>query len=252
MKKTLCSLFFIFLLFNFISINAFSIGQNLIKNPSFEEISDGKPTHWDSWFYDQSNGAVELKVEQETGRTGKSSALIINNNATDARFKQNIMVNENSKYKFSGWIKTQSVGTQKLGANISIENHLGTSIDINGTENNWQSVELYITTGSGVNNFTVTIGLGGYANDNKGKAWFDDLYLEEVDLIPDGSRVIDIAFSQPEDSKKDSEGENTKSPGESQGRYTWILLVFAIIISSGALYYNYFWSNTKKKDNSET
>jgi len=73
-----------------------------------------------------------------------------------------VTVSPNSYYKLSGWIKTENVGNDVLGANLSLEGVTTYSKDIRGTVDEWQYTELYIKTGENVETIKVSLGLGGY------------------------------------------------------------------------------------------
>jgi hypothetical protein len=176
-------------------------GENLIKNPGFETISNDKPSHWSTWEYNKK--ATEYIVETGNAREGNTYVSIINSSGYDARFTQRVKVKENQIYKLSCWIKTENIGTQFLGANISILNHFYTSKGITGTKPDWTYEEFYIRVGPHMKNISISFGLGGYANTNTGKASFDDLRMEEVIKTPGGVEVVKITSS------KETKQENT-------------------------------------------
>jgi|LSQX01.2.fsa_nt_gb hypothetical protein len=249
MKKSFLSLFFFFLILNTLLISIAFAQNELVSNSSFEEIYDAKPVSWKTWLYNQSPGAVEFKTENGSARTGDNYAVIISNKENDARFMQDVMVEENSMYKISAWIKTENVGEQKLGANISIEGRLETSKDIRGTTSDWQYAEMYVATGKGIDRITISIGLGGYSNENKGKAFFDDVLMEKVDTIPQGAVIAHIDTENME--SQDSFNEKTGPTPESPGNYTWILLVVTLALSSALLLSYYRNSNKRVQKDTE-
>lgn len=237
--KSVCICVLSILVLSLFILNAFAHESNLAENPSFEELLDGEPSHWNTWTYDQSPGASEFKVEKGSGLSGGNCAVIVNNKPNDARFIQNVTVEPNSQYKISVWIKSQDIKAETLGANISVYGYLGTSYDVKGTSADWQNVVVYVATGNDIAELPVSIGLGGYGNLNTGAAWFDDIIVEKVEVIPEEAITINVGFPEDNESKH-LYGKDFNLKNDSQGKYTWILLVFALIISSGALCYNYF------------
>ena len=185
--KTAAALIIAFLLS--FATPAYAESTNLAANPGFEEFDGGDPYFWTSGSW-QNDGAFALDTAQ--AHSGKSSALIINDKATDARFKQEIKIKSNTYYRLSCWIKTENVGMEAKGANISIDGLLAASQDIKGTSEDWTYVELYGKSGSDQKSFTLTLGLGGYSSLNTGKAWFDDVAVEELDGEPAIGNVVNL------------------------------------------------------------
>ncbi|KKR28323.1 MAG: Glycosyl transferase family 39 [candidate division CPR2 bacterium GW2011_GWD2_39_7] len=185
--KTAAALIIAFLLA--FATPAYAENTNLVANPGFEEFDGNDPYFWTSGSW-QDDGAFTLDTSQM--HSGKSSALIINEKATDARYKQEVKVQSNAYYRLSCWIKTENVGTQTKGANISIDGLLAVSQDIKGTSEDWTYVELYGKSGSDQKSFILTLGLGGYSNLNTGKAWFDDVIVEKLDGEPAIGNVVEL------------------------------------------------------------
>ncbi len=157
---------------------------NLLKNPSFEKTFNGKPTCWETMAFNPN--ASEFKVEQGMGRSGHQCVTIINHEQNDARFCQVVPVTEFKCYKVSAWVKTENIGKQQIGANISVKEDMATSYDIRGTHNQWEYLELYLQIGKGIQSVSLTCGLGGYGSINTGKVTLDDIRMEEADTLPTG------------------------------------------------------------------
>jgi len=49
--------------------------ENLLKNPSFEEVDNNMPLGWSTWVWNYQNGVVEFKVEQEGAQSGSTMLL---------------------------------------------------------------------------------------------------------------------------------------------------------------------------------
>jgi len=52
--------------------------ENLLKNPSFEEVDNNMPLGWSTWVWNYQNGVVEFKVEQEGAQSGQYYVTIEN------------------------------------------------------------------------------------------------------------------------------------------------------------------------------
>jgi hypothetical protein len=209
--------------------------ENLIQNASFEEGSGNIPSSWSTWAWKTESNVTEFKVEDGDAHTGSRFVTIINKKENDARYRQTVSVSENTIYRLSCWIRTENAGSGKTGANLSIEGRIVPSRDFKGTNNNWQYTELYVRTGEGINSFTLTVGLGGYGNINKGKASFDDVSVVKADEIPQGA-----AFAQLDPIEQNNQQNQTSDKGTSSdntGKPLWILLVAIAAIAAVSLYY---------------
>jgi len=219
--------------------------ENLIQNPSFEDINDNMPVGWNTWVWDYRPGVVEFGAEQEGSHSGQYYVTINNKKGRDSRYLQEVAVNSNSCYRFSGWIKTEKVGGDTLGANLSLEGFTAYSQDVKGTVDEWQYTELYIKTGEGVNTITLSLGLGGYGNLNTGKASFDDVVLEEVDSIPEGANFVFVGNTDAESEPPEDE----KKPEDTEGKYTWVWLAVSVIVLATIFFYYYKTGKLKSTDN---
>lgn len=172
------------------------IGENLVKNPSFEKEKKGKPTAWEieSWVKDPEAGRCTL--EKGKAYRGTKFVMVESFVPNHVAFTQLIRVEENSIYKIYGWIKTENVGRGNKGANIGIEGKMDTSKDIKGSNGKWKLVELYARTGEDVISFKLMLNLGGYASLNTGKAFFDEIVVKEVENVPGGAHVVSINWEE--------------------------------------------------------
>jgi dolichyl-phosphate-mannose-protein mannosyltransferase len=203
MRKALMLLLTMLLLI--IPVSTQAAVENLVQNPGFEEGQGQDVNFWikTSW---QNNGQFSWDGSQK--HSGERSGFITNSVATDSRYKQEILVKENSYYRLSCWIKAEGVGQSGKGGNISIDGLLDTSRDINGSSD-WEQVELFGKTGKDQKSFYLTIGLGGYgdANLNTGKVWFDDITVEKLDKTPAGVNVINLFNGAPGPADTDTSGK---------------------------------------------
>ena len=186
MKKLLAFVVVLFTLL--ISTSIYAEIDNIVQNFGFENSSLDK---WDKQAYKNDKGITEFFIDDTVSRTGTKSACIINNSANHSRFNQKIKVKGNSYYKLSCWVKTENVGSDYTGANITVEGINDVSNHFQGT-NDWEYVELYGSTQKKQDSFILSIALGGYGNENTGKVWFDDVVVEKVDKIPSGVKFAKL------------------------------------------------------------
>ncbi|GAE89767.1 carbohydrate binding domain-containing protein [Acetivibrio straminisolvens] len=236
LKKITVSITFVLLFCVLINQWAFA-AENLLKNASFEEIENNEPVGWSTWVWNKQPGVAEFGVGQEGAHSGQYYVTIENKEERDARYLQEVAVEPKTCYRLSGWIKTENVGEETLGANLSIERYTTYSNDIRGTVDEWQYTELYILTGEDVNTLKVSLGLGGYGRLNTGKASFDDIVLEKLDGIPEGERYLFVGNTDSD--SNGSKDEKDKSPENTEGKYTWIWFVISAIVLATILYYYY-------------
>lgn len=194
MSKKLSGICFLLLLLTqfILPLNCFAASENLAQNPEFEEGNMDGDLIWISECWDKTEGVTQFLLDEQQVRIGSRSALIINNSANDSRYKQTINVKANTYYRMSCWIKTQNVGSENKGANLSIENSFDTSKDLKGTSHYWEYVELYGKTSPNQEYFTLTIGIGGYGSTNTGRAWFDSVEVVELDSLPPGKTFVSM------------------------------------------------------------
>jgi len=169
-------------------VNNGTVRENLAHNPGFEDYDSSGPFSWIYWSWENKGTAG---IDNTTYRSGSASAYIENNVETDTRYMQKIKVKPNTIYRLSCWVKTEGIGDTGKGANISIENLSVTSKDLKGT-NDWTYLELYGITAENQDSFTLTVGVGGYSATNTGKAWFDDIRVDELDKAPDGVKIENL------------------------------------------------------------
>ena len=176
---------------------------NLIANGDFSILEDGQPKGWETGMWVTSAGASYL--EAVTLADGTTAALVENAASNDARFEQAVAVRENTTYKLTARVMAEGCGEGTKGANVSFSGIYGTSRDLHDTDGQWETLTLYGRTGKGQKEVTVMVRLGGYGSENTGKAWFTDVRLEQVETVPVGETVLDLATPAP--SKKTDTSE---------------------------------------------
>ncbi|MBN2444159.1 MAG: carbohydrate binding domain-containing protein [Spirochaetales bacterium] len=185
--------------------------ENLLKNPGMEE-SDTQPLHW---TLDQFNkGGSVVKIEKGIAHSGNNSISINNIEQNDARLMQDVTIKENTIYKISGWIKTENVSYEGIGANLSFNEHWFTSEEIEGTQDDWRYVDFYLSVKYDITRLSFCLRVGGYGGISTGKAYFDDVAMEEVKSIPPDSREFSVGSGKGENKKNNTNttaNTNTKN-----------------------------------------
>ena len=211
-------------------------GENLLANPSFEELdSDGLPVGWytDAYIND---AAYTLYTTSREGEDGGTCAVIYNFGANDARFAQDVEVEPDSLYRLSGYLRADVVEDIGWGANLSVE---GVYLDVDSwfsSDGEWVYTEMYGETDADQTVVTVFARLGGYSGESEGTAWFDNLSLVKVDEVPEGA-VCQLWYTEPYDSSDaydyswdDGEEEETAS-----AFWPWLLALSALYLALGFL-----------------
>ena len=130
------------------------------------------------------------EVATNQAHSGSRSLMLSSELKNDARYVYKWKAPKDACYKVSCWIKTENVGTENIGANLSIERSYFYFGDIKGTQD-WTYVEGYFRVIS-EKNITLMLRLGGYSSENTGTAYFDDLTIEEVEQLPTGMDINSI------------------------------------------------------------
>lgn len=170
-----------------------SSGINILANPGFESGSAGKPEGWttDGWK------PGKFIWDNTVAHSGRYSAKIESTQTNDLRWVQKVNVHPGSRYKFSAWVRTLSVGpspeASNIGAGLSINGTYLRSDDLKGT-NDWTLLSMDIATGPQDSTLTVELRLGYFGSTTTGTVWFDDASLELVEDLDiqvfEGKHVI--------------------------------------------------------------
>ncbi len=150
---------------------------NVAPNAGFEQASGDVPEGWRprTWA-----GEGEFTYPAE-GRHGGRSVAIASAEGGDLSWSAEVPVEPNRLYWLSGWIRTENVA-RGTGRGVLLNVHQMASAAtpaLTGT-NDWTRVETLVRTGE-QKTITVNCLFGGWGQST-GKAWFDDLVLEPVDL----------------------------------------------------------------------
>ena len=156
-------------------INVETYAQNKIITISFEEGTNNQPTGWKFETWDKGITPEWADI----AHNGKKSIAISSAEKGWAHWMHKTPLVPYSRYRFSGWIRTENVtGENNGGAGIYIENFEIPSLKpICGTTD-WQKVELeFDTKGEDSGVIDCILGADGASS---GKVWFDDIKLELI------------------------------------------------------------------------
>ena len=153
---------------------------NLLKNPTFEKGTEG----WDfSAWRDRVAKALKDPVETHAGH---SCIRIDQPKPTDSSITQAVTLKPNTRYRLSGWIKTNNVVKPAIakqrpgeeGASLTIQGGYEKTASVIGTRD-WTHVALDFTT-KDKTNLKLGPRLGHYGKLVSGTAWFADISLVEL------------------------------------------------------------------------
>lgn len=170
--------------------------QNPLKNPGFENARKGTPQNWavNSWQAGKEKAVVI--ADEAAYRSGLRSLKISHFLPNDTTVSQTAIVDPETTYRISGWVKTDKLKNIQggIGATLSINGTWIMSSDLKG-DNSWTYRELWIKTGKNQRQLTLSCRLGYWYNVAVGTAWFDDIKLERFDKVPEGIAVHQISGS---------------------------------------------------------
>jgi hypothetical protein len=144
---------------------------NLLTNPSFEDGQTG-------WDFSSWNKRGSLSVDTNEKHDGKSSIRIENPAGDDSFLRQAVAVKPKTRYRLSGYIKTQDVVVKGTGATLSLEGGFEHTESITGKKG-WTKVAFEFDSGA-ADKIKVGPRLGHHSNMAMGVAWFDELSLVEL------------------------------------------------------------------------
>jgi hypothetical protein len=175
---------------------AAAAAQPAIANGSFEQADGNAPAGWKQSIW---GGKGEL-THASSGRTGSRSVAIRSEAGGDLAWSVTVPVEYNSKYKLTGWIKTENVKTKNGGQGALFNIHNIQSVRtkaITGTSD-WTEVSAEFETGL-QDQITINCLFGGWGFAT-GQAWFDDVSLTLIkkgELAPPLISVDAAAIGEP-------------------------------------------------------
>ena len=177
MKKTLLfSLTAFILVYGCTSRNASDAGPEIgkIQNPSAEKTYGSVVEGWS--FDERSRNAIHFY--DNVAKDGTKSLFINADTYSSGRWTTKVLLKPWSKYRFSGWIKTENlVSANDAGAGFRMQGLDVEPVGFTGT-NDWTLVNYEFETG---NDDCVTIAcVLDIERNAKGRVWFDDMNLEYI------------------------------------------------------------------------
>ncbi|HZN40823.1 MAG TPA: PVC-type heme-binding CxxCH protein [Planctomycetota bacterium] len=154
--------------------------QNLLPNADFTEAADGVPAGWNDLRVYSGAGAGAVSVAQAAdGRNGTPSLRVSTERASDCGVAVAVKVQRGTRYRLSGWIRTENVTPIRGSDGAMLNVHGGKrTAGVQGTTD-WTRVAVEFDASS--SQIVVHCLFGGYGGA-RGTAWFDD-----VSLVPIGS-----------------------------------------------------------------
>ena len=148
-------------------------GQPPVGNSSFEEVEGNMPKGWTTMTW---SPKAEFALDPSIAHSGKNSVRISSTEGADAAWMIVIPAKPFSRYRLSGWVKTQGLepGTGR-GALFSLR---GTDIRtkaVTGTQD-WTRLELVFDSGAN-DALSLNCLFGGWGKAT-GTVWFDDVEIE--------------------------------------------------------------------------
>lgn len=181
---------------------AIAAQDNLLSNAGFETSKDGIPDTWsqDMWLTDE--GVSKLWIDQTQAHSGASSAAVENLKPNHARWTQKVSVKPDTYYKISGFVKTEDIpaasSEQGAGANLFISDVSASYPQAYDTKGMWQELEFVGVTGPEQTEVMIGAGLGQYGALTTGKAFFDDIKLEQTVKPASSQGVISMDTAKKE------------------------------------------------------
>ncbi len=155
---------------------SYSLGPNLLPNPSFEKMNEGKPSGWRVRHY---AGEAEHSMAPKQARTGGNALRIFSKTGADTSWCTDVEVKANTEYRLSGWILTAGVNGA-LGAFLNVHQSPGGRVVTRAMQkkNGWTTVDVFFNSGKR-ERLSINCCFGGWGK-SVGSAWYDDVTLREV------------------------------------------------------------------------
>lgn len=172
------------------ALNGHSWAQESVIQESFEATS-ALPADWQfqAWQPDISSAKIDRTAD------GQHSLHISSRLPNHAYLKKTIALTPQHFYLLQAKIKARGANANALAAVIGVDGNADASETVR-SDGQWQTRQVYLLAGD-ANSVTVLLGLGHFANNNQGEAWFDDVSLTMVDAIPAGSKVLQLSAPPP-------------------------------------------------------
>jgi hypothetical protein len=173
----------LFVLLSLIAIAPLQAEGNLIQNPGFEIVRDGRPVGWDA------SPAEAVSLTWKGAQAGAVSLRLDLGRPMTALVSQTVKVKPSAWYRLSLQVKTEKLEAVGPGAHIFISGLNALSNDFSGTTDGWQEAVLTIKTGPSQTTLAVAAEVGTKTQPAKGKAWFDSFIIEEGAPLAAGAQA---------------------------------------------------------------
>jgi len=154
-------------------------GPNLLPNPSFEVVRNGKPEGWSIRTYSGEGDHVSATGE---ARTGKRSLRISSEAGADTSWFARVKVKPGTDYRLTGWVKTAGLlgarGAQMNAHEVQGQPRGSRTNAYNRGTKEWKRVEV-IFSSMDRSELTINCLFGGWGRAT-GVAWWDDVALHEL------------------------------------------------------------------------
>ncbi len=166
--------------------------ENLLPNPDFSETNGHQPAHWTfrSWG-EAKPGTASLSIVPD-GRSGNAIRIQSEDNPADVAASATVQVKPNTRYRLGAWIRTENVRNHGgRGAMLNVhEFQNAASKAVHGTTG-WTEISVDFNSGNR-SEIEVLCLFGGYGRSS-GTAWWDDVYLHEIDAGDLGGTIRELA-----------------------------------------------------------
>lgn len=152
------------------------VAKNLIANPSFEAVNNGKPRGWSPRHY---SGQATQELSTTVAHTGSNSVVLRSETGADTSWHFDVACDPDTQYRLSAWIKTDNVKPVRGG--------LGALLNVHGTEyktpavsgtSDWKRVEISFSSGK-ASRLSINCLFGGWGHAT-GTAYYDDVELTKL------------------------------------------------------------------------
>jgi putative membrane-bound dehydrogenase-like protein len=162
---------------------------NLMPNPDFSQVTDGKPTGWTDLRTYGGAGPDQVKLSAAPeGRNGTTCLSISSAEFSDSGAAVTVPVKQNTRYRLSAWIKTLDLKTPGSQPGALLNIHGGERTEGVKGNRDWTEVSLEIDSGDRAE-LLIHCLFGGYGGA-AGTALFDDLSLTEISGGSDASGML--------------------------------------------------------------
>jgi putative membrane-bound dehydrogenase-like protein len=153
-----------------------SVQTNIAPNPGFEELEGANPKDWAPATY---GGAATFAVEPG-GRSGRCIRITAEGDGADVGWLASIRVKPRTRYRFSGWVKTDHLVVRNGAAGALFNIHGSDDRSRKALQGTTDWTELVMEFSSGPRESVEVNCLFGGWGLATGSAWYDDLSLVQI------------------------------------------------------------------------